>query len=898
MSTRSAKFQRLRNLYQSHLWQGRMILVSLIIVIVLVVVRVSLPYTIVYSAVYWLGQQGIASQIEDIRMNVTDGTFTIINASGIKDGDTVFNIGKASIDWQWRPLSRKTIHITEVVLEDFDMQAAQFSDAVVIAGVVIKQNGQVQAPPAEEAQPVAWSTALDRIDFNDLVFCFQQFDSAYDEAQKNKLIDYCGNIDRVSWQGTFGLGDTGAPAQQPAAMLSADGTFQIQQLSLHNNLLDGALINIGDLLLSKIRVNGIDDIHLDAIDIDQLALLQDSGHSKHKHAVTVSKLIISGITLDHTSTLEIEAISLARPEVSIAKDSAGTWKFEQWLVQQASSESEPESKPESETQANRNNTFTISLGAITIRDAEACYQQPARTGKDKSEAIDYCMTLADTRWTGSTGIITPSGKQAIKLDISGDLSLDKFSARNNILNRDLLAFTNLAISKLRLKGVDDVAFNKLDFDNVTGLELTGAENSHTIDLGTLDVSAFRYRKKTLTIDTVAINDLGMELTQDKDGTLTIQQWKIEAADETRAAEAEPAQRAATTTAEAEPVKLKLGEFSLDTTRIVQLTDMSVTPNMQVGFKEIHINIKDLDSDKPQQQSPIELVAKTLRHGTIEIKGVAMPFDTKPSFDATGKIKGIDLRVASPKAEQAIGHIIKSGQMDADVKLLSEQGKLDSNIALVLHHFKLKAKSKEDAAALDETFGMPINQSLMLLKDKKDRIKLDIPITGDINDPSFNPTDAIIKATTKATTVTLITFYTPYGLAFAGGSVLFDLATAMNFDPLLFEPGSAQLNDAHKEQLAKLAKLLVERPQIHLTLCGFTNLNDRDKLFSEIIDPKKKIEPVSAERLTKLKQLGSERQDAVKNHLIEIGKIEHDRLILCEPEHSDDAESVAGVEISI
>ncbi|MGB5519151.1 MAG: hypothetical protein WBO73_11920, partial [Gammaproteobacteria bacterium] len=269
MSTRSAKFQRLRNLYQSHLWQGRMILVSLIIVIVLVVVRVSLPYTIVYSAVYWLGQQGIASQIEDIRMNVTDGTFTIINASGIKDGDTVFNIGKASIDWQWRPLSRKTIHITEVVLEDFDMQAAQFSDAVVIAGVVIKQNGQVQAPPAEEAQPVAWSTALDRIDFNDLVFCFQQFDSAYDEAQKNKLIDYCGNIDRVSWQGTFGLGDTGAPAQQPAAMLSADGTFQIQQLSLHNNLLDGALINIGDLLLSKIRVNGIDDIHLDAIDIDQ-----------------------------------------------------------------------------------------------------------------------------------------------------------------------------------------------------------------------------------------------------------------------------------------------------------------------------------------------------------------------------------------------------------------------------------------------------------------------------------------------------------------------------------------------------------------------------------------------------------------------------------------------------
>ncbi|MBT8127710.1 MAG: hypothetical protein KJP15_09510 [Gammaproteobacteria bacterium] len=210
---------------------------------------------------------------------------------------------------------------------------------------------------------------------------------------------------------------------------------------------------------------------------------------------------------------------------------------------------------------------------------------------------------------------------------------------------------------------------------------------------------------------------------------------------------------------------------------------------------------------------------------------------------------------------------------------------------------MKAKSKEDAAALDEAFGMPINQSLVLLKDKKNRIKLDIPVTGDINDPNFNPTDAIIKATTKATTVTLITFYTPYGLAFAGGNVLFNLATALNFDPLLFEPGSAQLKDAHKEQLANLAKLLVERPQVHLTLCGFSNLRDRDKMFTEIIDPKK-IKPVSAANLPKLKQLGSERQESVKNYLIDIGKIEHNRLILCEPEHNDDAESLAGVEISI
>ena len=102
---------------------------------------------------------------------------------------------------------------------------------------------------------------------------------------------------------------------------------------------------------------------------------------------------------------------------------------------------------------------------------------------------------------------------------------------------------------------------------------------------------------------------------------------------------------------------------------------------------------------------------------------------------------------------------------------------------------------------------------------------------------------------------------------------------------------------YTEPQTKLAELLVERPAVHLTLCGSTNLNDREKLFSETIN-KEKIQPPSAERLQKLQQLGNERQENVKNHLVSVGKIAHDRLILCEPEHSDDADAIGGVEISI
>jgi len=894
MSKITTKIVRIKTLYNEHLWQGRLIAATLITMLVLLVVRVSLPYTIIYSAVYWLNQQGVASQIEDISIDVYKGTFSVHGATGTKNGDRVFNIGKASIDWAWTPLKNKTIHIKDVILQDFNLNAAQYLDAIEIAGILITDDGTVAQQPSQEDDPVAWGASLDQIDFKDLGFCFQQFDSSFGErSQENKLLDYCGDVGLLSWQGDISLGHTGSPDQSPDDHLAVNGTLQIKLLKLFNNMLDGTLINIDDTSLTDIKINGINDIKLDSINIAQLSLLQQSGHSRHKHAVEFSALDMSGISVSNLDTVTINAIELNKPVISMGRDETGKFKYEQWLLPQKPAASK--TAQESADQAGDSNAFNIKLGTIKITDSEICYEQ-ASGSDNKSQALDYCLNLASSEWDGDLAITTPVDTKPLLLSLHGGLILSRFITTNNLLKRDLLSFENLAINKITVNGLDDLAFGKLDLDNTAGLELTSAEDKHTMTIAGLDVSDFSYRNNTLSIDKAAINDLGLEITQNKDGSLDFEQWKFSTGEQQASAQAEA--EAETSKPDAKPVKIKIGEFSLDTKRLVEFADLSVTPNMLIGLQEIHFNIKELDSEKPKHKSPIELSAKTTRHATVEVKGVAMPFETKPSFDATGKITGLDLRAASPKAEQAIGHIIKSGQLDADLKLLSIDGQLDSKISLVLHHFNLKAKSKEDAAALDKTFGMPINQSLMLLKDKKDRIKLDIPITGDINSPDFDPTDAIIKATAKATSVTLITFFTPYGLAYAGGNVLFNIATAMNFDPLIFEPGTSKLNNAQDEQLAKLAELLVERPAVHLTLCGSTNLNDRDKMFSEILDPKKAIPPLSTERMEKLKQLASERQENVKNHLVSVGKIAHDRLILCEPEHSDDADAIGGVEISI
>ena len=56
--------------------------------------------------------------------------------------------------------------------------------------------------------------------------------------------------------------------------------------------------------------------------------------------------------------------------------------------------------------------------------------------------------------------------------------------------------------------------------------------------------------------------------------------------------------------------------------------------------------------------------------------------------------------------------------------------------------------------------------------------------------------------------------------------------------------------------------------------------------------------LSKEQVTGLNNLAHERQENSKNLLVEKYKIEHERLILCDPEHNTDDDAIAGVEINI
>lgn len=885
--------ERIKTFHHHNPWKARLSAAFIILAITLIIVRISLTPAIIYGATSWLKKQGIDASIETINISILDGNVSLINAKGSKDAQPLFNIGRVEIFWQWTPLSEKTIEVTKVVLDQFSVDIQQYSDHIIIGGVNIPLNVSagretpVGKDSSEEVTP--WAAQLGEVVFSNLNICYLQHVSTLAKSNDdNRYIDYCIDLKEMQWGGYISYATDKHLLQNGDVPLSSHGSFILNGLNIVDNKLNKNLLNSVSNSLNNVVISGLNKISIDSLEMNDLSALQRDD-KKHIDSVRFQQLAIADIKLNDLTALKIGTITVTQPGLYLLKTNNKNWEYEQWLPAAVKATSSPVNKKPEPGPEQSTTPFKLAVNDITINDSDFCYQE-------KQTSLYYCFTLEKLGWDGTfTYDSAASNNSEINLVANGDLLLVHPNVHNHSMDRDLLDFKTLTVNNIRFTDGASIQFENLSLDNLAALQRSSKADDYTAQFSKLAINSLNYADSQLAINTIKLDGLSSTVSKNKDGKWEHDKWLVKN---------DKKEESTSDTGSSESSDTKLLQISLNDLRInsekpISFIDNSTEPAMNIGLQELVFEISKLAASNPDTDSPFKLHTNTTRHSTVDLEGTVRPFAEKVSFKADGKLKGFDLRAATPATQKAIGHIIKSGQMDADLKLTATEGILDSNIGLSLYHFNIKPMSKADAEKLDKKFGMPLNQTLVLLRDKDDSIHLDIPITGDINNPEFNPMDAIVKATSKAATVTLITFYTPYGLIYAGGNVLFDLATAMNFDPIQFDAGTFELRENNKEQLDKLAKLLAEKPQIHLTLCGVTNSADVNKLFPELQKNKNGGEvTLSEKQTTALSELALNRQTAVKNYLIKESSVAHDRLILCSPEHKTDKDAVAAVEINI
>lgn len=271
------------------------------------------------------------------------------------------------------------------------------------------------------------------------------------------------------------------------------------------------------------------------------------------------------------------------------------------------------------------------------------------------------------------------------------------------------------------------------------------------------------------------------------------------------ADKSPAAKSTAKAANAKPLGIRVGEVAINDGS-ANFADFSLTPNFATAIQQLNGRIGTLDNRQSNPAS-VNINGKVDRYAPVTIKGSLNPFDPMAALDIATSFKRVELTTLTPYSGKFAGYRIRKGRLNLDLHYLITKGQLKAENKVVVEQLELGEKV-DSPDAVD----LPLRLAVALLKDVNGRISIELPVTGDLNNPQFSVMP-IVWQTLRNLVVRAAA--SPFkfigGLVSGGGSE--DLSSVR------FAPGATELSPETQGALDKLAAALKERPTLRLEIEG-------------------------------------------------------------------------------
>ena len=419
-------------------------------------------------------------------------------------------------------------------------------------------------------------------------------------------------------------------------------------------------------------------------------------------------------------------------------------------------------------------------------------------------ALNIELLRADASFKGRVAYRqTPAGPKA---DVAGDVTLEAFKANTLAPSEELLAWKTL---------------------NVRGLTVAlDPAKTMRVDLKETVLNDFFARVIIMPDGRINLQDLMKPAASASASTAGDATKKIAEGARPSSAKTEKGQQVVTTStapvtaaapAGPQPI-VNFGPVSLINGK-VRFSDRFVKPNYSADLSELTGKLSAFSSvaTTAPDGSPaapaladLELRGKAEGTASLEILGKLNPLAKPLALDITGKVRDLELPPLSPYAIKYSGYGIERGKMSVDVNyVVLPDGRLTASNKLVLNQLSFGDKVQGGAASL------PVKLAVALLADRNGVINLDLPISGSLNDPQFSLGPVIVKVILNVIVKAITAPFSLLAHALGGGGEALSMVS--------FPAGSAQLSVESKAGLDKVAKALVDRPALRLTVVGTSSL---------------------------------------------------------------------------
>lgn len=304
---------------------------------------------------------------------------------------------------------------------------------------------------------------------------------------------------------------------------------------------------------------------------------------------------------------------------------------------------------------------------------------------------------------------------------------------------------------------------------------------------------------------VALTDFYSRIMVEPDGSTNLQKVMGSEEDEASQPAAPTGPRAlpAATAKKSENPDIAIDTITLQAGRI-DFADRRIKPIYEAELSELGGRVSNI-SLRNGGKAQLEVLGKIEKHIPLKITGTIDPSPRTLFVDLTASFKDLDISPMTPYSSKYAGYTIEKGKLSLDLKYMINNRRLDSQNLIFLDQFTFGERVESPDAT-----GLPVRLAVALLKDRNGQIKLDIPVSGSIDDPQFKVGRIILQIIVNLITKAATSPFALLSSLFGGGEEL---------GYVEFDYGSSRVDEPGMKKIETLGKALYERPSLRLEVEG-------------------------------------------------------------------------------
>ncbi|WP_298792803.1 DUF748 domain-containing protein [uncultured Campylobacter sp.] len=344
--------------------------------------------------------------------------------------------------------------------------------------------------------------------------------------------------------------------------------------------------------------------------------------------------------------------------------------------------------------------------------------------------------------------------------------------------------------------------------NIANIELADGSGDKVFAFKNLKLSKISFAKNFLNLERVTLSAPFLKTHLNKEREFNLSRL-VKKSESENAQKADAKQTASKNEKPVEAAKQqkKEGEFDFAIKNIlvengdVDFSDASLFMPFATKITKLEGVLMDIDSTRPTMGTFEGVVGKS---GFSKIGLKLLPYDPKKSTEVKFSFKDIDLVDVTPYSGQFLGYKIEKGKLNLTLNYDVKDSKLNGSNVVNLDTLTLgeKVESKD---AVD----LPLSLAISILSDQNNQINIDLPVTGDLNDPDFKYGGIVWEAVKKLfADITLAPF------RFLGNMLGL---SSNDLNTIDFMPANAELIVSEQAKIADFIKLTTAKPKMKLSI---------------------------------------------------------------------------------